>query len=241
MARDGVPLPSALSGNIVERLIRIDEALLYLINGALVELVDDWQLEQTGTLTVDDARSALAAMLYCYLGECDVTPIGALNLWPIATPPTKWLICDGQSLLRSAYAKLFAIIGTTYGAVDGTHFNVPDMRNKSPFGVGSALTPIGTNGGALNKSLSVNELAVHAHGVNDGGHSHVERTGSVQAHAATGGAGFVTFGTATSSNAALQSTDTALSNFTINNTGLGTAFSLLHPVMALNFIIYAGE
>lgn len=169
-----------------------------------------------------------------------VTPVGQMTPWPGTTAPTGWILCQGQSLLRASYPDLFGVLGTNYGSVDSTHFNLPDMRNKSPFGLGTTLTPIGTNGGALNKTLSVNELAVHAHGVNDGGHSHVERTGSVQAHAATGGTGFTTFGTAVSSNAALQSTDPALSNLTINNTGLATPFSLLHPVIALNYVIFSG-
>jgi microcystin-dependent protein len=39
------------------------------------------------------------------------------------------LICDGRSLLRSSYANLFTAIGTVWGSVDGTHFNIPDLRN----------------------------------------------------------------------------------------------------------------
>lgn len=40
--------------------------------------------------------------------------------------PAGWLACDGASLLRASYPALFAVIGVTYGSVDGTHFNVPD-------------------------------------------------------------------------------------------------------------------
>lgn len=48
--------------------------------------------------------------------------------------PTGWLLCYGQSLLRADYPNLFTAIGTTYGAADGTHFNVPDLRGRSPIG-----------------------------------------------------------------------------------------------------------
>ena len=48
--------------------------------------------------------------------------------------PPGWLICAGQSVLRSAYPKLFAVIGTLYGSADGTHFNVPDLRGRVPGG-----------------------------------------------------------------------------------------------------------
>jgi hypothetical protein len=60
-----------------------------------------------------------------------MVPIGAVVPWAglIASLPTdKFLFCNGQSLLRAGtYAGLYAIIGTMYGAVDGTHFNVPNL------------------------------------------------------------------------------------------------------------------
>lgn len=68
-------------------------------------------------------------------------PVGALALWTTASAPTNWLLCDGSSLLRAGtYAGLFAVIGTTYGAVDGTHFTLPDMRGRFPLGVAAAGT-----------------------------------------------------------------------------------------------------
>lgn len=45
--------------------------------------------------------------------------------------PTDWLLCYGQAVSRATYANLFAVIGTTYGAGDGsTTFNVPDLRGR---------------------------------------------------------------------------------------------------------------
>jgi microcystin-dependent protein len=47
------------------------------------------------------------------------------------TAPTGWLACDGQGVSRTTYADLFAAIGTTWGAGDGsTTFNVPDLRDR---------------------------------------------------------------------------------------------------------------
>ena len=46
--------------------------------------------------------------------------------------PTGWLACNGATVSRTTYAKLFAAIGTTYGAGDGsTTFNLPNMNNGS--------------------------------------------------------------------------------------------------------------
>lgn len=42
--------------------------------------------------------------------------------------PPGWLWCDGSAISRVDYAELFAIIGTTFGAGDGsTTFNIPDL------------------------------------------------------------------------------------------------------------------
>jgi hypothetical protein len=46
-----------------------------------------------------------------------------------ATVPAGFLYCDGQSVLRAGqYARLFAAIGTTFGSVSGTTFNVPNLK-----------------------------------------------------------------------------------------------------------------
>lgn len=50
-----------------------------------------------------------------------------------------WLLCNGQAVDRVAYATLFSIIGTNFGAGNGsTTFNVPDYRGKFLRGLGGA-------------------------------------------------------------------------------------------------------
>jgi microcystin-dependent protein len=40
-----------------------------------------------------------------------------------------WLLCDGAAVERARYPRLFRLLGTTYGAGDGsTTFNLPDYR-----------------------------------------------------------------------------------------------------------------
>ena len=54
-------------------------------------------------------------------------PAGAIMMFAGSTPPSGWLQNNGQAVSRSAYANLFAAIGTTYGAGNGTTtFNVPN-------------------------------------------------------------------------------------------------------------------
>lgn len=63
---------------------------------------------------------------------------GAIQMTGRSTPDTGWLMCDGSSVLRADYLDLFNVIGTAFGAADGTHFNLPDMRGKFPRGVAGA-------------------------------------------------------------------------------------------------------
>lgn len=65
------------------------------------------------------------------------SPSGMVSPYAGSAAPDGWLLCNGASLLRATYPDLFTAIGTTFGAADGTHFNVPDMRGRSPLGVGT--------------------------------------------------------------------------------------------------------
>ncbi|HCM6673365.1 tail fiber protein [Klebsiella pneumoniae] len=48
-----------------------------------------------------------------------------------STAPTGWLKANGDAVSRTTYAALFAAIGTTFGAGDGsTTFNLPDLRGE---------------------------------------------------------------------------------------------------------------
>ncbi|HET6153499.1 MAG TPA: phage tail protein [Marmoricola sp.] len=65
--------------------------------------------------------------------EAPLFPIGGVIAFPGAgkavPSPEGWLPCDGRSLPRTgAYLMLFEEIGATNGAVDHSHFNVPDYR-----------------------------------------------------------------------------------------------------------------
>lgn len=77
-------------------------------------------------------------------------PPGTMAMWGTASAPTGWLLCDGSAVSRSTYATLFGVIGTAFGAGDGsTTFNLPDMRQRFPLGKaasGTGSTLAGTGG-----------------------------------------------------------------------------------------------
>lgn len=58
-------------------------------------------------------------------------PTGAVYLMATSTVPAGYLKCNGAAVSRTAYRTLFGLIGTSYGAGDGsTTFNLPDLRGE---------------------------------------------------------------------------------------------------------------
>lgn len=56
-------------------------------------------------------------------------PVASLAYMAVNTVPAGWLKANGATVSRTTYAALFAVIGTTYGAGDGsTTFQLPDYR-----------------------------------------------------------------------------------------------------------------
>jgi len=54
----------------------------------------------------------------------------------LSTVPPGFLLCDGRAVSRSLYFRLFQVIGTTYGAGDGsTSFNLPNLQKQFAKGV----------------------------------------------------------------------------------------------------------
>lgn len=74
------------------------------------------------------------------------SPIGSILPYGGATAPSGWFICDGTAVSRTTYAELFAVIGTSFGAGDGsTTFNLPDMRESVPKGAGLTGKTVGAH------------------------------------------------------------------------------------------------
>ena len=167
-----------------------------------------------------------------------------------------WLICDGRSLNRQAYDDLFEIVGTSFGSVSSTTFNLPDMRGRIPgsVGSGSGLTNrhIGDLSGNEYMTLTLNELPAHNHDVTDLGHSHGFRTYNDDFSNPNSGTpgGFVKDADPTiPSSIKVWNIDnqgvgviSAPTGISINNKGSGNSFNLLQPTLFIgNMFIYAGH
>ena len=141
---------------------------------------------------VEDALDELDAEK---IGNTDsrLMPSGSITQFAGSATPAGWLICDGAAVSRATYSALFAIVGTTYGAGDGsTTFNVPNLKGRVPVGLDSAQTEfdaLGETGGAKTHTLTSAEMPSHTHVQNS--HNHTQ---DAHGHGSTGVAGNHTHG-----------------------------------------------
>lgn len=95
-------------------------------------------------------------------GGYAVEPVGIITAFAGATAPDGWLLCDGGAVSRTTYSALFAVIGTTYGAGNGSStFNVPDARGRTFMGRDAAQTEfdaLGEGGGEKTVTLTAVNL-----------------------------------------------------------------------------------
>jgi microcystin-dependent protein len=101
-----------------------------------------------------------------------LAPTGMITAFGGTVLPDGWIVCDGATVSRTTYSALFAAIGTTWGAGDGSStFGLPDLRDKTVIGA-SGTYPLGTTGGASSRTLITANLPAHNHAVIDPGHTH---------------------------------------------------------------------
>ena len=97
--------------------------------------------------------------------QIETTPAGIIVPFGGDIVPSGYLDCNGAAVSRTGKARLFAAIGTKWGAGDGsTTFNVPNLNDGS-FLKGSSSA--GTKSGAVLPSL---------YAVSNGGHTHTRGT-----------------------------------------------------------------
>ena len=92
-----------------------------------------------------------------------IVPAGTVIAFASSTAPTGFIKCNGAAISRAAYADLFAAIGTTFGAGDGsTTFTLPDLRGEFVRGWDDARTV--DNGRAFG-SYQAGNVGSHTHNV----------------------------------------------------------------------------
>lgn len=99
---------------------------------------------------------------------CANVEIGDYKQSAVSSNANGWLLCNGGAISRSVYSALFAIIGTSFGAGDGsTTFNLPDLRGRvfGSIGQGAGLTnrALGAAAGEETVVLTLAQMPAHSH------------------------------------------------------------------------------
>lgn len=80
-----------------------------------------------------------------------------------STVPVGYLLCDGSAVSRTTYGHLFAVLGSSFGAGDGsTTFNVPDFRDRFPRGAKTEQIYNVNTGATTEKIDSVDKIRAGA-------------------------------------------------------------------------------
>lgn len=209
----------------------IDDELV-AISGAVASKADKASPTFTGTPAAPTASSGtsttqLATTAFAMDAAALVMPSGAMLQWPTASAPSGFLLCDGTTKSRTIYAALFAIIGETFGAGDGTTtFTLPNFKNRFPVGAGDLYATAATGGSKDAVVVS------HNHTATDSGHSHTIGFTGTMPYSGGGGNPNTNFGTGTN-----QSTNSGTANITVASSGESGTNKNLPPYLSVYFII----
>jgi len=188
--------------------------------------------------------------------------VGEIRMVAFSFAPQGWQQCFGQIMPIAQNPALFSLLGTQYGGNGQTTFGLPDLRGRSPVGMGQGLglsdIVLGEISGTENVTLTINNMPAHTHtatvtgGLSVTGNVAVPATTSATGEASTP-ANNTVLGAASASGRPVNIYSTSAANTTlapfpvtltgaspsITNTLTGGSlpFAIRNPYLGMNFII----
>ena len=178
----------------------------------------DSALARFGAEELRDLKAYIQATILPQLGT---SPVGVSYLWcgQIGDIPAKHLECSGAAISRTTYADLFAAIGVTHGAGNGTTtFNLPSSRGRVPRGFDNGA---GVDPGRVNGTVQEDSVIQHYHyltqsrGASDAGDSsrpYLTNPGAANSAPSPDGV-LKSAGAVDNADAVLDATETRMKNF----------------------------
>ena len=142
------------------------------------------------SISYADFTAIRSAINTTNVGTSIMMPVGGICMYPSATPPEGYLLCDGATITIEDYPNLYTIIGNTFNSGGSPppvgSFCVPDMRGRFVVGngqnAGDTLYNINDKGGEEVHVLTTDEVGEHTHGIvlTDEGHTHTATATSAE-------------------------------------------------------------
>jgi microcystin-dependent protein len=180
-------IPFTFTNGTTASAIEVNNNMQAIKNYAESQLVQIDGSVKAGTNSISDGAITAPKIDAAFLNS--IMPVGSITQFAGASAPTGWLICEGQTVSRSVYSALFSVVGTTYGAGDGsTTFVLPNLKGRIPVGRDSAQTEfdvLGETGGAKTHTLTSAQIPNHNHtGTVDpsGSHAHTALDAGAHSH-----------------------------------------------------------
>jgi microcystin-dependent protein len=189
-----------------------------------------------------------------FVNPYNIPLAGGMDYWGTTAPNSAFAFAYGQAISRSTYSSLFALVSTTFGVGDGsTTFNLPDKRGRASAGVDNmggvsasrlttatmtATTLGGVSAATETKTLLTANLPAYtpAGTITNGAISITPSgvLGGSISRSAGSAADFTVPSTTTVAIGATQGTTTFAGTA---QGGTSTAFSIVQPTIACNYII----
>lgn len=168
---------------------------------------------------------------------------GQISATLSSVEPSGWKFLNGQTLSKTTFADLYAVIGGTHGET-ATTFDLPDMQDHTLWGAGGTIA-LNALGGSDSLTLTTGQLPSHTHGVTDPGHTHAitdpghtHTTGEVDTNGV--GAGAAADGAVSGSSASATTGITvtsATTGVTVDATGSGDAIDITPASIGVNWMV----
>lgn len=221
MAKHGWLTPDSIPSEVICRSLFIpnNAEWIAIVTGCLWELSQPYNWEKLGTLTTDECAERCKVMQDEFTfqrGYCRMIGEIVAYAGSPSSITSQFLLCDGSSILRADYPDLFNVIGTAYGAVDTSHFSLPDLRGFVLIGQGNGYT-LANPVGEAEHTLTTDEIPTH---------SHSEITAVTT---------LINGGLEAPASSALPSVGTT------GSSGLGQAHNNIQPSMPITYLIFARD
>jgi microcystin-dependent protein len=164
--------------------------------------------------------------------------IGFTTLFAGSFAPRNWALCNGALIQIRQNTALFSIIGTVFGGDGVTTFGLPDLRGRMVIGTGQtpglSVYTLGQSGGIETTTLNQQQMASHSHPTS----VTITPAAATNASSPSPVSGVYANGTEQLYN---STADTFMQSYqallTMGLTGNSVPFSIVNPVLGLNYII----